>query len=162
MDPSRREVLWVSAAIAAVAAMGPATAAPNATLAAFADAVLPDLGRPGEDLARVLSDPTLPFAKFAPMLAKRLDHRAGGDFAALDRDARVALIRAAIDAGGPLRPLYEGAVFLVGVAFYGGIYEPGGCPDIDYPGPNMGFPDRFFQDAGPWLAPSETPDGNLP
>ena len=70
------------------------------TLRAFGATVVPGADPVAADGIRALWDPELPFVRYAGLLARALDRRAGGDFVAADEASRVAAI-----ANGPEAPL---------------------------------------------------------
>lgn len=87
------------------------------------------------DGIRALWDPELPFARFAGLLARALDKRAGGDFAAAGGAAKVAAIDAAGAAGGITGQVVQAGIFIAQVAVLSGVYDDAhGCPLIDFHG----------------------------
>jgi hypothetical protein len=70
------------------------------------------------------------------------------------------VIRDGLEADGTTRKLYQGAIYLAQIAFYGGIYDDdAGCPLIDFPGRYRGDP-VTYDDAHQFLARAQTPGGN--
>ncbi len=137
-------------------------------LCAFVRTVVP--GAPSDDpnLARACVDPEYPLAKYAGFLASDLCKRskqmfAEANFDALTSDQRAAVVENALHADGTTTRLYNGAIFLIQVTFYAGIYDDErGCPLIGFEGryrfrgleaTSYPHPERF-------LARAITVDGN--
>lgn len=109
-------------------------------LEAFADAVVPDGGPDPAELARPLYDERFPLHGYVNYLAADLSRRARSEcgdprFHLLSRADRTRAIDAGLGADDTTRKLYGGAIFLVQLGFYAGIYDDGeGCPAIDFAG----------------------------
>lgn len=109
-------------------------------LRAFVVTVIP--GAPIEDpqLVRAYYDPYYPLAKYTDFLASDLSRRAEQRFgtAAFDRltvDERARVIQDGLEADRITARLYNGAIFLAQVSFYGGIYDDAkGCSLIGFEG----------------------------
>jgi hypothetical protein len=135
------------------------------TLRAFVLSVVPGMSESDPALARVLADPFYRFAGFRGHFAADLRRRArrltgSSEFAALAPELRRAVIADGLDADPLNRRLYRGAVFLVQLACYSGIYDDrAGCALIGFPGAYGGAPPTY-PDCGRFFARSASPDGN--
>lgn len=134
-------------------------------LRAFVSTVIPGADPDAADLTRAYVDPGYPFARYAEFFASDLARRAHDRFGehAFDRltiNQRTVVIRDGLAADGTTRKLYQGAIYLAQIAFYGGIYDDdAGCPLIDFPGRYRGDP-VTYADAHQFLPPAQTPGGN--
>lgn len=135
-------------------------------LRAFVAAVIPgsDAGTP--DAARALLDRRYPFARYAGFFASDLSQRSqklhgSPAFDRLTVEQRTAVIASGLAADPTTRKLYRGAIYLVQVSIYAGIYDDdAGCRLIDFRGRYRGEetsysdPDRFLSqpltDSGNW------------
>ena len=183
-DPiSRRQLLRHLAAIAASlgAACTPVRVLVNAypqafdddpalvdhVLGAFAATILPGAPAGNPDLTRALTDPDYPFAAYAAFFAADLERRArarfGAAFERLPPAGRTRIVADGLAADATSRKLYNGAVTLVQIAFYAGIYDARkGCPMIGFEGGDHFHPlaDITHPDPTRFLAEALTPDGN--
>jgi hypothetical protein len=143
------------------------TDAGDRVLAAFARTVIP--GAPPEDASifRPLTDPELPFRRYAAFFAADLNRRAraafGRDFERSTLAQRTEVIRRALAATGTTGQLYGGAVYVVQIAYYAGIYDDArGCPLIGFDGAYRfrGLEATSFSNPERYLARHVSPDGN--
>lgn len=137
-------------------------------LRAFVTTVIPSAPLDDPNLVRVFGDPEFPFHShrgyFIYDLCSRSRKLAGMELSTeVPLRVRTRLVQKALEDGGLTEQLYRGAIYLAQAAFYGGIYEPGGCALIDFPGPNHGFSrdELYYEDAERYLAREITTDGNL-
>jgi len=134
-------------------------------LRAFVSTVIPGADPDAADLTRAYTDPHYPFARYAAFFASDLTRRAHDRFGehAFDRltiNQRTAVIRDGLEADGTTRKLYQGAIYLAQIAFYGGIYDDdAGCPLIDFPGRYRGDA-VTYEHAHHFLPRALTPGGN--
>lgn len=133
-------------------------------LRAFVSTVVP--GAPDSpNLARAHTDGRLPFASYAEFFAADLCRRSqdvfGTDaFDQLTAKERTAVLQNGLAADATTRKLYQGAIYLAQVSFYGGIYDDdAGCALIDFPGRYRGT-DISYDDCHRFLPPSLTDNGN--
>lgn len=109
-------------------------------LEAFADAIVPNGGADPAELVRPLYDERFPLHGYGNYLAADLSRRARSEcgdarFHLLSRADRTRAIDAGLGADGTTRKLYGGAIFLVQLGFYAGIYDDErGCPAIEFEG----------------------------
>lgn len=109
-------------------------------LRAFLATVIPGVAADAADAIRVFHDPAYPFAKYAKFFAgdlcRRAANRSGGrTFDALSPAERTAVVQEGLAADGTTRKLYGGAIYLIQIATYAGIYDDrGGCPLIGFEG----------------------------
>jgi hypothetical protein len=137
-------------------------------LRAFVAAVIP--GAPVDDatLVRAYHDPYYRLAKYTGFLASDLCGRArrllgNGAFDELSIEARTRVIQDALAADATTARLYNGAIFLAQVAFYGGIYDDDrGCPLIGFEGAyQFRGPEAItYPEPERFLGRAMTPDGN--
>lgn len=133
-------------------------------LRAFVSTVIP--GAPDSpNLARAYTDRQYPFASYAAFFAADLCRRSRDRFGkeAFDRltvKERTAVIQDGLAADGTTHKLYQGAIYLAQVSFYGGIYDDDvGCALIDFPGRYQG--DQVsYDDCHRFLPRALTENGN--
>lgn len=138
------------------------------TLAAFVETVVPGAGANAAFGPRALADRAYPFAPyrayFAADLCRRADRvRAGSRFHALSASERRRVVRDGLGADAITRQLYEGAIFLVQIAVYAGIYDDeAGCDLIGFEGANDGLDadEATYPDASSYMPTTRTDDGN--
>lgn len=114
-------------------------------LRAFVTTVIP--GAPEEDpnLARAFTDRGFPFHEHCGFFVNELCSRSAGErFDLLDLRARTRVVTGAMRADAIVARLVRGAVDVSQAAYYGGIYEPGGCALIDLPGPTVFSRDELY------------------
>jgi len=120
------------------------------------------------NLIRVFEDDYYPLARFRGALIADLCQRSDRMFnmkmfSWLNAEQRTQVVQNAISSQGVTKQLYEGAIFLVQISCYAGIYDAaGGCELIDFPG--AGFPDlanQTYSDPEGYLAYSLTNNGNF-
>lgn len=144
----------------------------RATMAAFADAVIPPddvLGGADagfvemiydRDLLEALLGLDVPVAPALRVAVVDLDRRAlrhhRARFRGLRIEDRTELVRAAL--AGRLGLVYEGLVALVKVCYFGAQVSPAGWQAIGFPGSSPGY----VLPVGPPPTHSETEDGNPP
>lgn len=133
-------------------------------LRAFVSTVVP--GAPDSpNLARAYTDRQYPFASYAEFFAADLCRRSRDRFGndAFDRltiTERTAVIQDGLAADGTTKKLYQGAIYLAQVSFYGGIYDDdAGCALIDFPGRYRGET-ISHNDCHRFLPPALTDNGN--
>jgi hypothetical protein len=131
-------------------------------LRAFVTTVIPGAPEDDPNLARVFTDRAFPFHEHAGFFVNELCVRSGGErFDLLDPRGRTRVVVGAMRGDAVVARLVRGAVYLAQAAYYGGIYEPGGCALIDVPGPTLFSRDElFYADAGRYRAAERTTDGN--
>jgi hypothetical protein len=140
----------------------------DAYLRAFVATVIP--GTPADDpnLVCIYTDIDYPFHAhygfFVSDLARRSDSLFGDeDFPGLDPGRRIRVIRDGLDGDAIASRLYQGAIFMAQVSFYGSIYDDArGCPLIGYPGTESYHDpsDISYPDAAAHLSRESTNDGN--
>ena len=102
--------------------------------------MLPGAAEDDPDLIRAYHDTAYPLGKYRNFLAADLSRRAWDGFGTdafhqLPLEQRTEIIRCAVASGGTTARLYNGAIFLAQIAFYGGIYDDAkGCPLIGFEG----------------------------
>lgn len=112
----------------------------DAILHAFVSTVVPGVNVGDPVLIEPFYDRFYPMARFRGFFAASLCQGAqdlfGGDrFELLDPAERTVVIQHGLDAGGTTKRLFSGAIYLVQVCTYAGVYDDrNGCPLIDYPG----------------------------
>ena len=134
-------------------------------LRAFVVTVIPGAPTDSPHLTRAHLDHQYPFASYAGFFAADLAKRAGDRFGeeAFDRltlEQRTAVIQDGLAADGTTRKLYQGAIYLAQISFYGGIYDDdAGCALIDFPGRYQGA-EVSYDDCHRFLPSSLTDNGN--
>ena len=134
-------------------------------LRAFVLAVIPGARPDAPDLDRALLDPSYPFASYAEFFAADLSRRSRARFgqATFDRLSlahRTAVIGDGLGADATTRKLYQGAIYLTQIAFYGGIHDDErGCALIDFPGRFRGG-EISYEDCERFLPSALTANGN--
>jgi hypothetical protein len=136
-------------------------------LEAFVTTIVPEADRPAQ-VARLLRDPTLPFAELAgPLaadLARRTSARVGhGDFDRLALPMRTAVVAEGIDGGGIPSRIYQGAVLFTQAAVYSGLAcDDGSCSITGFEGPFRfrGHAEQTYPDPDHFLPAPVSPDGN--
>ena len=137
-------------------------------LRAFVTAVLPGAAEDDAGLIRAYHDATYPLGKYRNFLAADLSRRAWNGFGTdafqeLSLQQRTEIIRCAVASGGTTARLYNGAMFLAQVAFYGGIYDDvKGCPLIGFEGRYRfrGLAATTYPEPERFLARALSRDGN--
>ncbi len=131
-------------------------------LRSFVTTVIPGAQEEDPNLARVFTDRDYPFHEHCGFFVNELCARSAGErFDLLDLRGRTRVVTGAMRGDAIVARLVRGAVYLAQAAYYGGIYEPGGCALIDVPGPTMFTRDELYHaDAGRFRAPERTEDGN--
>lgn len=138
-------------------------------LRAFGTAVVPGTPENDPHLTGAFYDRALsPLPKYRGFLAADLCRRASrrfgtGRFAVLESEARVAVIQDGLEADATTRRLYRGAILLVQVAVYAGIYDDdAGCSLIGFEGRYRPRPwsEITYPEPAAFLAAAATPDGN--
>jgi len=137
-------------------------------LRAFLATVIPGIDAGAPDAIRVFHDPAYPFAKYAKFFAGDLCRRAarrssGCTFDELSPADRTAVVQEGLTADGTTRKLYGGAIYLIQIATYSGIYDDrGGCPLIDFDGGYHFRPrsENTYPDPDSFLASAVTASGN--
>lgn len=138
-------------------------------LRAFVATIVPGVDPGAGDPARPLRDPYYHFSRYRAFLASDLCRRAArrfgeGAFERLPLRRREEVVSDGLHADGTTRRLYVGAVFLVQVATYAGIYDDAhGCPLIDFEGRFRPRPlsEFTYPSPGRFLASGLTDDGNI-
>lgn len=141
----------------------------DALLTTFVATVVPDTDAP-ERVARLMRDPSLPFAEFAPVLAADLVRRTReavghGAFQRLDLRRRTTIVTAGVGGGGVAGRIYGGAVLFAQAAVYAGLASTDGSCAITgfegrfrfrgyaeqtYPDPERFLPTPVSADGNPW------------
>ncbi len=109
-------------------------------LRAFATTVIPEADPDAPHLVRAFGDPAYPFAAYRSYFASDLSHRGAARFGepAFDRltpAQRTLVVADGLRADATTRKLYTGAIFLMQLSYYAGIYDPAtGCPLIGFEG----------------------------
>jgi len=135
-------------------------------LAAFADTVVPGITPLSDVGTRVFADERFPLhrvrAYFASDLRRRARGKNAGSFNELPRAARESVIHEGMRAGGMRGRIYRGAVYLVQVAAYAGIYDDTGCSLIDFDGGEslVAFDQQTYPEPERFLAVQLSADGN--
>jgi hypothetical protein len=137
-------------------------------LRAFALTVIPEADPGAPNLTRAFSDPSYPFAAYRAFFASDLSRRGADRFGepAFDRltqAQRTVVIEDGLQADATTRKLYTGAIYLLQISFYAGIYDDdAGCPLIGFEGTSRfrGFDALTYPDPERFLGRSTTRDGN--
>ena len=137
------------------------------TLRAFVETVLPDAAEP-ELVARLFAEPALKFADYrrafvADLRRRSLELNGTEQYEVLAPGERRDVVKAGLDSGAISGRLYNGAVFLTQVVFYGGLWHPqGACPCIGFMGPYVfqGYAALTYPDPDTYLPGCLTSDGN--
>lgn len=140
----------------------------DTTLRAFVATVIPGARDDDPNLARIYTDDYYPFHSYCAFFVSDLSRRSaelyGSErFDLLSRDQRTHVIDNGLQADATITRLYEGAILMAQVSFYGGIYDDDeGCPLIDFHGTNSGFTaeEMCYPDSSLHLAREETNGGN--
>lgn len=108
------------------------------TLRMFVATVVPGAD-PAAEVARILTDDRYPFHPYVRTFVADLDRRTRRSsdrrgFADAGPGVRAAVIAEGLRADTATRTLYVGAVFMIQVAFYTGMYGEDGCPLIGFDG----------------------------
>ena len=137
----------------------------EATLRAFASAVIPRAAGDTSNPARALIDHRYPLARYAAFFASDLSQRSQSRygtpaFATLPLEQRTAVIADGLSADGTTRKLYRGAIYLTQVAVYAGIYDDdAGCALIGFSGRYRGDA-VSYENADAFLPAPLTSSGN--
>ncbi len=137
----------------------------EATLRAFASAVIPRAAGDTSDPARALLDHRYPLARYAAFFASDLSQRSQSRygtpaFTTLPLEQRTAVIADGLSADGTTRKLYRGAIYLTQVAVYAGIYDDdAGCALIGFSGRYRGG-QISYENADAFLPAPRTSMGN--
>ncbi|SRR5258708_4938517 len=137
-------------------------------LRAFLTTVIPGVAADAPDAIRVFHDPAYPFARYAKFFAGDLCRRSaarssGRTFDQLSPADRTAVVQEGLAADGTTRKLYGGAIYLIQIATYPGIYDDrGGCALIAFDGGNHVRPraEITYPDPERFLASALTASGN--
>ena len=137
-------------------------------LRAFLTTVIPGVDADAPDAIRVFHDRDYPFAKYAKFFAgdlcRRAAHRSDGrTFDQLSPADRTAVVQEGLAADGTTRKLYGGAIYLIQIATYGGIYDDrAGCSLIGFDGGYHFRPrtENTYPDPDSFLATALTASGN--
>jgi hypothetical protein len=139
----------------------------DAALAMFAATIVPGADAEPSDAARILLDDAYPFRSYARTFAADLDSRTrrlSGPpaFTQADAASREAVVADGLRADAATRRLYAGAIFMVQVSFYAGLYTDDGCPLIGFDGRFRGIDRRTHTHPHPerFRAAYATTDGN--
>ncbi len=136
-------------------------------LQAFVATVIPGAPVSDPNLIRVFEDDYYPLARFRGALIADLCERSDRMFKMkmfswLNAEQRTQVVQNAISSQSVTKQLYEGAIFLVQISCYGGIYDAAaGCELIDFPGAGfIPFAEQTYPAAERYLASSLTAKGN--
>jgi hypothetical protein len=134
-------------------------------LRAFVVTVIPGAAPDSPNLTRAHLDRHYLFASYAAFFAADLSKRSGDRFGerAFDQltiERRTVVIQDGLAGDATTRKLYQGAIYLAQVSFYGGIYDDdAGCPLIDFPGRYRGV-EVSYGDCHRFLPTTLTANGN--
>ena len=137
-------------------------------LRAFALTVIPEADHDAPHLTRAFGDPAYPFAAYRAFFASDLSRRGAERFGEpsfdrLTHAQRTAVIGDGLRADATTRKLYTGAIYLLQISYYAGIYDAlGGCPLIGFDGVYRyrGPAAITHPDPERFLGASRTVDGN--
>ena len=137
-------------------------------LRAFLATVVPGIDADAPDAIRIFHDRAYPFARYAKFFAgdlcRRAAHRSGGrTFDQLTPEERTAVVQQGLAADGTTRKLYGGAIYLIQIATYAGVYDDrGGCALIGFDGGYHVRPrtENTYPDPDRFLASASTASGN--
>ena len=140
----------------------------DAYLRAFVATVIPGARIDDPNLVRIYTDGYFPFHEhcrfFVSDLAQRCADLFGDErFHLLGAAQRTRVIQDGLGADAIVSRLYQGAVFMAQVSFFGGIYDDArGCALIDYPGTEAYHSpgEMYYPDASRFLDCETTSDGN--
>lgn len=140
----------------------------RATLTAFVETVVPGVTLPVDATTKVFEDPFFPFQPYRSVLAAdlcKLSLRRCGErrFDRLHPTDRTRVVAAGLRGDPVSRRLYEGAVFLVQLAAFGGVYaEDAAVPALRFEGAGSLIPlaDQSYPDPRRFLATALTEVGN--
>lgn len=138
------------------------------TLRAFVVTIIPGASIDEPNLVRMYSDTDYPFHPYTGYIVFDLNRRSrtlfrNELFDTLARAQREVVIEDALAGDATTARLYRGAMLMAQVSFFAGIYDPDrGCPLINFPGTNNGYPlsATTYPDAERYLGQATTPDGN--
>lgn len=109
-------------------------------LRAFATTVIPEADPSAANLTRAFSDPAYPFAPYRAYFASDLSRRGAERFGEPEFDrlslaGRTAIVADGLRGDATTRKLYTGAIYLLQISFYAGIYDAmNGCALIQFDG----------------------------
>ena len=137
-------------------------------LRAFALTVIPEADPDAPDLTRAFSDRAYPFAAYRAYFASDLSQRGAARFGEPSFDRltpaqRTAVITEGLQADATTRKLYTGAIYLLQISYYAGIYDArSGCSLIDFEGlyRYRGPAAITYPDVDRFLGTALTGDGN--
>ncbi len=137
-------------------------------LRAFVVTVIPGAWIGDPNLVRIYTDEYYPFHTHCRFFVSDLASRSAdlhGDerFHLLAPADRTRVIREGLRGDAIISRLYQAAVFMCQVSFFGSIYDDeGGCPLIGYPGTGRVYdPDEiYYRDPSPFLSHELTTNGN--
>jgi hypothetical protein len=140
------------------------------TLRSFVITIIPGASFDDPHLIKMYLDAYYPFSPFTGFFVYDLIRRSRkisgqAEFQRLSPAERTRVVENALSGDETISRLYQGAILMAQVSFYGGIYDPDGrCPLIDLPGRNRGYPQEavLHPDAEQYLALESTDDGNPP
>lgn len=137
-------------------------------LRAFATTVIPEADPGAPHLTRAFGDPAYPFAAYRAYFASDLSRRGAEQFGEPSFDRlttaqRTAVIGDGLRADSTTRKLYTGAIYLLQISYYAGIYDAlSGCALIGFEGlyRYRGAEAITYPDPERFLAVARTGDGN--
>jgi hypothetical protein len=138
-------------------------------LRAFATTVVPGAPVDEPNLVTMFTDQFYPFHAYCEFfvadLCSRSDTLFGEKrFERLSLAERTRVVESGLAADSTTARLYRGAIFLIQVSFYAGVYDDEkGCPLIDFHGTNRGFKNEemYYADPVQYLADAATSSGNF-
>jgi hypothetical protein len=137
----------------------------DAVLRMFVATVIPGADVEDDNLARIYTDDTYPFAPYAATFVADLQTRAqrisnGLGFEQMELAARTQVIQEGLNADFATRKLYTGAVFIAQVSYYAGIYTDNGCSMIQFDGHFVPGHEITYRNTQRFATRALTRDGN--
>jgi len=137
-------------------------------LRAFVITVIPGAPNGHPHLVRIFHDSFYPFYPYTPYLVYDLQRRTmatfgTSDFDQLDQQQRTTVLEEALADDNTTARLVKGAILMVQVSFFAGIYDPEeGCPLIDFHGRKERWlsPEHSYPSPGLYIPEPATADGN--
>lgn len=137
-------------------------------LLAFATTVIPEADPGAPHLTRAFADPAYPFAVYRAYFVSDLSRRGAERFGEpsfdrLNHSQRTAVISDGLRADATTRKVYTGAIYLLQISYYAGIYDAlSGCALIGFEGVYRfrGAEAITYPDPERFLAAARTADGN--
>jgi hypothetical protein len=142
----------------------------QAILRAFVEVVVPEADPSWDDAVAALQDEALPFSRYVGLLVSNLRSRSRRlfgtkDFAGLCAEDRTAVVADGVRAKVIYGKLYQGAIFVVQIAYFSAMYHPErGNAAIGFEGAYRfdGFASLTHPEPERFLPASVSVDGNPP